>query len=503
MDNTVTVHQDDVSISNNTAVLIDQVLDAEVVTVDPVIQIDTEQYVLSSGGMYGSNGLIGAIPQWILDAVQQQLTTGDGNLTSVVMDMQTLLDSLQLGVSQTIASLNTLAESTSSITTGLQSQVDNNQAAILQMVATKVTATEAQAIAATAIDSTFDGNVDAYIGSIASTYVDANSAIAQEVDLLQSSIGDVSASVTDISSATVEYVLNPDWIDDGNQTDPDINGEPRYILQAKAKKQLIVDANGVVSGIILESGETSSVTILGDEFKLVATGQNVASRNPFTVNATTGEISFVGVVDFTNTNNSGTTTIDGDHITTGTITTNLLNVNEIKAGDIFVNNSLISSNFNGNRTGNIGNPTTGFRLSANAAGTFSDPTIYGAYIRGGTISADSIVSGSLTRSNVLSSSVTVGSATKTLLSDLYDNTGGTSTLIVLNIWIANFADTLKAVRLYRNGVQIFQTEANMPSRVSLSFVDNAGYNTYTITMDRYGTGSNVVNTLASFIYFKK
>lgn len=36
-------------------------------------------------------------------------------------------------------------------------------------------------------------------------------------------------------------------------TDPDINDEPRWIDQAKAKKQLEVNADGVITGLLLES----------------------------------------------------------------------------------------------------------------------------------------------------------------------------------------------------------------------------------------------------------
>lgn len=317
----ITVWQDEATVDQSHVVLIDQTLDTEVVTVEPVIQIGIEEFVLSSGGMYGSNGLIGAVPQWILDAVQQQLTTGDGNLTSVVNDVQALLGTLQTGVSQVVASLNTLSSSTSSITTGLQSQVDINHAEVLNVVATKVDATQAQSIAVNAIGSTFGGDVDAYIGSIASTYTDANSAIAQEVDLMTATLNGVSGSISDISLLVVETVLNPDWVDDGSGTDPDINGEPMYITRAKATKQLQVDANGVISGILLESGATSSVTIQGDQFKLVATGQSVASRNPFTVNATTGEITFNGSVSFNSVTDAPPMVASNTNIN---VTTNLI-----------------------------------------------------------------------------------------------------------------------------------------------------------------------------------
>ena len=49
-----------------------------------------------------------------------------------------------------------------------------------------------------------------------------------------------------------------------------------------------------------------------------------------------------------------------------------------------------SANFNGNLVGDIGNPTAGFRLSSLAAGTADDPTVFGAYVKGGTIDGSEI-----------------------------------------------------------------------------------------------------------------
>lgn len=99
------------------------------------------------------------------------------------------------------------------------------------------------------------------------------------------------------------------------------------------------------------------MTVQSDEFKLVATGQSVASRNPFTVNATTGDITFVGKVSFNSVtdvpalgstpqqvvdavNAGSTTTINGSKITTGTITaghisTAGLDASVIKAGVMY------------------------------------------------------------------------------------------------------------------------------------------------------------------------
>ena len=93
-------------------------------------------------------------------------------------------------------------------------------------------------------------------------------------------------------------------------------------------------------------------------------------------------------------NDGLTTTINGGRITTGSITANQIQANSISADrllagtnstTVWTGGGLVSSNFNGNSYGNIGSPTAGFRLSSNAAGTVTDPNIYGAYIQGSTI----------------------------------------------------------------------------------------------------------------------
>jgi hypothetical protein len=104
---------------------------------------------------------------------------------------------------------------------------------------------------------------------------------------------------------------------------------------AKSAKY-ITAPDGSITGFSFSdgSGSSSAFTITADVFKIVASGQSVASRNPFTVNAVTGEISFNGVVDFTNTNASGTTTIDGSKITTNSISAGQIAVDAISSKTI-------------------------------------------------------------------------------------------------------------------------------------------------------------------------
>lgn len=96
---------------------------------------------------------------------------------------------------------------------------------------------------------------------------------------------------------------------------------------------------------------------------------------------------------------ANSTTIDGGKIVTNTLYGNRLIGNTVSADKLtsstgtsttWTGGGLVSQNFNGNVAGYIGNPTQGFRLSSNAAGTSADPNIYGAYIKGATLEGTSL-----------------------------------------------------------------------------------------------------------------
>lgn len=372
----VVIDTNDINIKQTTSVVANNQINVDVITDDPIVHVDSNEFILSSAcGYSNGNGLIGAVPNWLLNAIKQELTTGTGNITDLMNDLRTAMDTLSVGVTQSIASLNTASLSQSSLLTGLRSDVNNNNASIINVLATKVDSAQAMAIATDAIQSKFGTDVNAFVGNIASTYVDANSAIAQDMSLITATLNGISSSVSTIATATTEQKINPLWVNDGLGTTPDVNGNDKYITVALAQEQFVVDANGVITSLILSSGATSSITMNADQFKLVASGQSVASRNPFSINATTGEISFNGKVSFSNvtntpliptatsqlTNNSGfttlsavdaqgyilpaevanaintnTTTIDGSKITTGSIAANKIITTGLVAENIKV-----------------------------------------------------------------------------------------------------------------------------------------------------------------------
>ena len=128
-------------------------------------------------------------------------------------------------------------------------------------------------------------------------------------------------------------------------------------------------ATSLTSGSGLPTGQ-SEFWIKADKFKLMsADGLKKSSYSPFTVNSTTGEISFNGKVTFGNltnvpqlgstpqevvnaVNNGETTTINGGKITTGSITAAQIKTGSL-TGDVMNVNSIFSKNisFTGNITG--------------------------------------------------------------------------------------------------------------------------------------------------------
>jgi hypothetical protein len=109
--------------------------------------------------------------------------------------------------------------------------------------------------------------------------------------------------------------------------------------------------------------------------------KNIATEDYVDTNITnSGYVLPDGVAEAINTN---TTTIDGAKITTGTVNgnkviANTMNANTLIANTAWINGEIQSSDYDG---------TNGFKLKSNAAGSTADPTIYGAYIKGGAVDA--------------------------------------------------------------------------------------------------------------------
>lgn len=261
------------------------------------VDVDPNEYYLTSAGMY-TGRLTGTIPTWLQNAIQQELTVGEGNLTNIVNDITNLVNTLQVGVEQNATQIHSTNVDLAALETSVVSRLNGNDAAILSVETTRVTTDEAQTIALDLQRSTFGYDAEAYITSLAATYTDENSAVAQDIDLLVATVGDVTASVTQTSVVSVEDGL------------------------AHAKNSLIVNADGNISGYVAESGATSSFEILADTFKV----SNGTTKLPvFTVDTTPGD-EHVAI--------NSNVRIDGNLIVDGTVTVNELAINSVTVNKI-------------------------------------------------------------------------------------------------------------------------------------------------------------------------
>ena len=267
-----------------------------------VTNVEPNEYYLTSGGIY-TGSMIDGYPQWLADYVDTQLSTNtslDNN--SIITTLQERLDSAELGIGQNLTSINTVNSSINILETSIVSRLDDSEAGIIDLYATRVTESGATALYEQLISASFDGNVEAYKASVSTAIANAATAYVSDYDLLVATYNDVSASVTEYSEALVSRHENPEWVDDGSQTDPDIYGEPRWIYEARAKNSLMLDANGAIVGHVYETdGSKGEITFLTNVFN-ITDGSNVANIPFSIITGTPNRVQFNGVVSFSNTN---------------------------------------------------------------------------------------------------------------------------------------------------------------------------------------------------------
>lgn len=273
------------------------------VTVDTTksisVEVQPDTYVLTSDGMY-TGTLTGSIPKWLIDAMQNLLTTGTGNVTDTIQRLRDMISLLEVGVNQNKTSILTTDLSFNALETSVVSRLNGNEAAIYDLYATKVDTTSATAIAASVISSTFGGNADAYIANIARSYTDAGSATATAIEQLYAAYNDISVSITSLDEVSVkqaEVYSQPEdpsldslitlkvgdyWIDTDHPTRQgyqwsgtswNVVGDDavsRAVVWSANSSKLITDPDGNITGWVMSDSSTteSAFTIYAENFKI-------------------------------------------------------------------------------------------------------------------------------------------------------------------------------------------------------------------------------------------
>lgn len=331
--------------------------------------------------------------------------------------------------------------------------ISNLSGQIIELQSTKASASEVVAQVISTINSELispTSNLNATIGNLQQTIANESSARAANFETISSTLetldGEISGNA-EVTNNILTYVgidgagastntglsayLESNGVVGGADSQV-VNGVyiEGGIPKSKWQYNSVLNVNGVYykTGFGLSTnyvgGNGTSGSPYESEFWIDASRFKFTNSNqtgqvaPFTIDASGSQpqITFNGKVSFSNVtdvpqlgstpqevvdavNGGQTTTINGGKITTGSITaaqiaTRSISADRLMAGTnsstVWSGGGLISENFNGNPYGNIGSPTQGFRLSSGAAGTETDPNIYGAYIKGSTVDIETL-----------------------------------------------------------------------------------------------------------------
>lgn len=286
------------------------------------VEVQPDTYVLTSDGIY-TGRLTTAVPTWLIAAMQQLLTTGTGNVTDAIQELRDALDLLEIGVSQHTTSIQTTNESFNTLETSVVSRLGINEAAILDIYTTKVDAAGASAVAAQVISSTFGGNADAYIANIASTYTNASSATALNIEQLYASYNNTAVSITALDEVVVKQAnvysqpadpsldvlitlkIGDYWIDTDHPTRQgyqwngiswDLASDDavsRAVVWSANSSKLITDPDGNITGWAMSDSSTteSAFTVYAENFKIT---DGTTGYTPFQIS---GGTVYIGEVD--------------------------------------------------------------------------------------------------------------------------------------------------------------------------------------------------------------
>ena len=315
-------------------------------------------------------------------------------------------------------------------------------------------------------------------------------------------LGDaVNTRVDTVSSETGANTASISTLDQTYATD----------LVVGAIHSLTVTANGHVSGYTsIATGTNSVFNIYAEQFA-VSSSSTEEGYSPFQIDTVEHKINMTSNV-----------AIDGALVVAGT-----LSANRLQASTIWTDGSVQSSDFT-----TVGG--AGFRLKANAAETYTDPTIYGAYIRGGTIygtsiRADDITTGTLTADRILSGSLTVASISSfsqyiddtytptavVLNSYTYNNSLGVSTMVLINLNIVQTEggtigsnNTMK-FELLQNSTIIYTGyttiigSSGVTNLLDITRIVAASNSTYTLQVYGGTSFGCTVSGVASYVSYKK
>ena len=204
-------------------------------------------------------------PQWLLDLINGIIN--DSWIPDSFEDVYEYLNALDEGFTYLVTVTDDLAASVVALKVGNQEQA----AAISRLDLVKIDEESARAISMETIGVWLEGGeANAWFNRMVSTVATNTSANTDLISQLSAKVDDVEAIIIESSKAHVDKYINPEWV---GPDDPDDNGEPKWIYEARAKHSLSVNANGAISGFYADAysgpeGEISEFKIFADIFKI-------------------------------------------------------------------------------------------------------------------------------------------------------------------------------------------------------------------------------------------
>ena len=330
------------------------------------------EYAVVGDALFASQN-IGEAPQWLTSIIDQVIGSSlDSSLTDLVQareDMVQALTELNIANNNYAEIINidvTVDQAVTSRLAVVNSNLAQANATIADLQTTRVTADQASAMSlgviASSLNSTDSGTIGGSITTLASSVNTLSESVTSTRQLVESRYGEVNGSVDVLAQSVSDLEGNlSNFTVTVNSNFQDINNSLTSLnVQTEATANTVatmfefnsvlqVGTNYYKSGFGLRSSATTggSGTLVDpyiSEFWIDATklkftnSQATGSVSPFTIDATgtTPEIKFTGRVEFSNpgedlvgTINSGTTTINGGKITTGSITADKIDVTDL------------------------------------------------------------------------------------------------------------------------------------------------------------------------------
>jgi len=188
------VVQDTTTVTSSDVVeVVDSTVTSNEVSSDIDVVIEENNFVITSGGMYGSNSGPTTVPDWLQTAINNAI--GDGYsvqaLDQLINDLNNAISSLEDGVNQNISRIVTNRETINTLDTYVKSTVDGNIAAILNTQQTLASKDYTQSSISTYMASMFNGqnsSANSWALDATSTYADSIGAIASEMTTLGATV---------------------------------------------------------------------------------------------------------------------------------------------------------------------------------------------------------------------------------------------------------------------------------------------------------------------------